>query len=446
MIKVIFYFLVISASVRRFILNKSRNYRKADLQCAVIKGYVKTEGSDDGSQPLTSWNAVHGETGWQIVQAYWTCRAMFGYKSGDWTKVEEDGKTMSKKEKASSGTEKNIFDERYFMPDPEQFIYQCCAENKEWQLVPTRSMVSSYVEFAKKPILYFSFFDLGLQLISEQNCVLESKDGFCKIELKAKPSNAHLISLSYELYRKEPDVEPSGDKAKRNERKNDGEEDYARMVFNSRAAEVFTFDIRFPRTGFYKLVIRGGPHTSGYRSLCEFRLICNQEMVGRSLLPIDCGKIGWGPGPTTKEAGLLLPSKPSGLIPVSTTDRKTDVKFQLRDMTEKYTAVVHGEVSGRRQKLDNSVHVQKIEHAHQLVVDVSLPDSGEYGLSIQHMDKKKQDSEWENVCHYLISTLTYKYEHVSKSYILHEVLKLQILFAVYFQLRMCLKYNDFITE
>ncbi|XP_060608341.1 uncharacterized protein LOC132760373 [Ruditapes philippinarum] len=29
------------------------------------------------------------------------------------------------------------------------------------------------------------------------------------------------------------------------------------------------------------------------------------------------------------------------------------------------------------------------------------------------MDKKKQDSEWENVCHYLISTLTYKYEHAN---------------------------------
>jgi hypothetical protein len=324
---------------------------------------------------------------------------------------------MSKKGKASPGTEKNIFDERYFMPDPEQFIYQCCAENKEWQLVPPCSIVSSYAKFAKKPILHFSFFDLGLQLISEQNCVLETKDGFCKIELKAKPSNAHLITLSYELYRKKADFELNGEKENGIEGETDDEEDFARMVFNTRAAEVFTFDMRFLRSGIYKLNIRGGPHTSHYQSLCQFKVVCKKGMVGRSLLPIDCGKIGWGPGPTAKEAGLLLPSKPSGLISVSTTDRKTDVKFHLRDMTEKYTAVVHGEVSGRRQKLDNSVQVQKIEHAHQLIVDVSLPDNGEYGLSIQHMDKKKQDSEWENVCHYLISTLTYKYEHVSKCFL-----------------------------
>ncbi|XP_060608340.1 lim and transglutaminase domain protein ltd-1-like [Ruditapes philippinarum] len=310
--------------------------RKAGLQCAVIKGYVKgiTNAGDDGSQILSSWNAVYGETGWQIVQAYWTCRAIFGYSSGKWTKVEEDGKTMSKKGKASPGTEKNIFDERYFMPDPEQFIYQC-AENKEWQLFPPCSIVSSYAKFAKKPILHFSFFDLGLQLISEQNCVLETKDGFCKIELKAKPSNAHLITLSYELYRKKADFELNGEKENGIEGETDDEEDFARMVFNTRAAEVFTFDMRFLRSGIYKLNIRGGPHTSHYQSLCQFKVVCKKGMVGRGLLPIDCGKIGWGPGPTAKEAGLLLPSKPSGLISVSTTDRKTDVKFQLRDMTEK---------------------------------------------------------------------------------------------------------------
>ncbi|XP_053384822.1 lim and transglutaminase domain protein ltd-1-like [Mercenaria mercenaria] len=384
--------------------------RKAGLQCAIVRGHVKAAGYEPGDEelPVGSWNAVYVESGWQIIHALWICRAVFGHNTGGWIKVEQDGKTMSKKEKASAGIEQNTFQEQFFMPNPEEFIYHCCASKAEWQLVSPHSVVSTKEEFVNKAFQHLPFFDIGFKLTSEPRCYLESKNGFCKIELKAKPANAHMIVLKYELFKKELDDDSNKTS------KTDEEVDIARMVFNSRAGETFIFDIRFPKTGIYKLVINGGPHKSASLRLCEFKLVCNQEMVDRNLLPLDCGKIGWGPGPVAVEAGLLMPSKPSGLIPVNEKEKKTDVKFQVRDMNESYTAVVHGEVGGRRKQLDDTaVDVQKNEQSRQLVVSVTIPDKGEYGLSIQHLTGQKLNNEWENVCHYLVSTLAYTPERAN---------------------------------
>ena len=360
----------------------------------------------DTTVPLSTWCAVYVEIGWQIVHPFWVCRALFGHNLGGWVKVEKDGKTMRKSETASKGVERNTFTERYFMPNPEEFIYECYAIEKDWQLVPPKSVVSSVEEFIEKAYLFPPFFGIGLTLTSDPKCVLYSKEGFCKISMKARTANAHMIVLKYELFRKEPDSDSYSSSYIGG--------DVARMVFNSRAGEMFTFDIRFPVTGVYKLVIYGGPHKSAALRLCEFKINCEQEMKGRSLLPIECDDIGWGPGPVSVEAGLLMPSKPSGLIPINEKDRKTEIKFQLRNMTEQYSAVVHGEVSGRRKQLeDSNIDIKKNKQLHQIIIVINIPDKGEYGLSIHHKDKKSRDKQGKNVCNYLVSTLAYKPEHVS---------------------------------
>jgi hypothetical protein len=383
--------------------------RKAGLQCNTIKGYVKAASYEPGDTtvPETAWCAVYVEMGWQIVHPFWVCRALFGHKLGGWIKVEKDGKTMRKTEKASHGVERNTFTDRYFMPNPEEFIYECCAIEKDWQLVSPQSCVSSVDEFIQKAYLFPPFFGVGFTLVSDPKCVLHSKDGFCKVEMKARTANAHMIVLKYELFQKETDSDSYSIF--------NTEGNVARMVFNSRAAEMFTFDIRFPETGVYKLVIYGGPYKSAALRLCEFKLICDQEMKDRNLLPIECDEIGWGPGPVSVEAGLLMPSKPSGLIPVNENDRKTEVKFQLRDMKEQYTAVVHGEVDGRRKQLeDKNIEIKKNKHLHQIIIIINIPGKGEYGLSIQHKESRSRDKQGKNVCNYLVSTLAYKPERVSK--------------------------------
>lgn len=206
------------------------------------------------------------------------------------------------------------------MPKPSEFLYECCALEREWQLVSEDEQVKSKSEFLVKPYLLPPFHGLGLKLVSEQKCKLESVNGMCRIEFKGKVSNAYLLNLTYELFRKDQ-VEDGNSK-----------QTIQRMVFNFRANENFIFDIRFPEKGIYKLVIFGGPYKSSALRICEFKIFCGKPLNGYKYLPLDGSKIGWGPGPATMQAGLLMPSKPNGLISVKKDKLMTSqIKFNIRD-------------------------------------------------------------------------------------------------------------------
>ncbi|XP_060608314.1 uncharacterized protein LOC132760351 isoform X2 [Ruditapes philippinarum] len=372
--------------------------RKAGLQCAVIKGYVKAAGYEPGNTivPEASWTAVHVECGWQLVHPFWICRALYGHNLGGWVKVEEDGKSIIQRERVSEGVVRNTFQERYFMPDPEEFIYECAAKDLQWQLA---SNVISKTRFIEMPYLLPPFFGIGFELINdsktESKCVLECKDGFCNIKLKRKPANAHMIMLSYELFLKDQDNGSENGCQK--------ESNMARMVFNSRAKEIFDFEIRFPTPGTYKIVIYGGPYKCPRLRLCEFKIICHKGLeANRALLPLECSKIGWGPGPVSVEAGLITPTRISGLIPVSKSEKKTTIKFHLQDLKKMFTASIHGEVGGQSKTFDVLVEIKSKEF-HQLQVAASIPTEGEFGLSI-HLKEQPERS----VCNYLLSTFVSK--------------------------------------
>ena len=206
------------------------------------------------------------------------------------------------------------------MPKPAEFLYECWPFEKDWQLVGSDKRVKDRKAFTELPYLLPPFHSLGLTLISEQKCVLNCDDGFCRIEFKAKAATAHMLNLQYELFKKDENNHPENT-------------NLTRMVFNSRANEHFVFELRFPVTGKYKLIIYGGPYKSPALRLCEFLIHCKKAVTNTPLLPLACDKFGWGPGPVSIEAGLLMPSKPSGLIPVNKNDKKltTEIKFQLRD-------------------------------------------------------------------------------------------------------------------
>lgn len=330
------------------------------------------------------------ESGWQIVHPYWICRALYGHNLGGWVKVERDGQTMHTKENASAGVVRSTFHDRYFMPDPAEFVYECCAIDTAWQLL--KEPVKSKAEFAEMPYLLPPFFGVGLKLTSEPKCEVDSKDGFCKIEMKGDPANAHMLVLKYELFLKSntTDTAEVGDQQ-------------SRMVFNLRAGDLFTFDIRFLNTGDYKLVVYGGPHKSPALRLLETKLVCNKQMAGRNLLPLSCPKIGWGPGPFSVEAGLLMPSRMSGLIGVSKVEKKAEIGFHLLDTKTEFSAYVHGEVDGRTKRIDDSITITKSDNDKHLKIIANIPDKGEYGVAINVKGKEER-----NVCNYLLSTYAFK--------------------------------------
>ncbi|WAR22476.1 HIL-like protein [Mya arenaria] len=395
--------------------------RKAGLQCAIITGLVKAARYEPGDTklPTTNWTAVYcGDFGWQIVHPFWICRALFGQNLGGWTKVEADGKSMRQQEKAAGGIVRNTFQDRYFMPKPSEFLYEAFPFQKDWQLVEPKAQLKTKEEFYKYPYLLPPFHGQALTLESEQSCVLETVNGFSRIQLKAKTTNAHMLNLQYELFKKDG-----------HDDSDDSKNVLARMVFNSRANEHFIFDVRFPRTGTYKLVIYGGPYKSTALRLCEVLIKCKQTMKDFDLLPLSCEHFGYGPGPVSMEAGLMMPTKPSGLIPVNKNDKKltTEIKFQIRDdfvKHEQYSAAIHGgEVGGRRAaKIDGSDFVKgvndesvsekehvsvKITTEYQLVITVRLPQEGEFGVTIHKAASVSGGLQEKAICNYLVSTLQY---------------------------------------
>ncbi|XP_052771202.1 lim and transglutaminase domain protein ltd-1-like [Mya arenaria] len=397
------------------------NNLELTLQCAIINGLVKAARYEPGNTklPTTNWTAVYcGDFGWQIVHPFWICRALFGNNIGGWTKVEADGKLMRQKEKAFGGIVRNTFQDRYFMPKPSEFLYEAFPFQKDWQMVKPEAHLKTKEEFYKYPYLLPPFHGQALNLESEQSCILETVNGFSRIQLKAKTTNAHMLNLQYELFKKDE-----------HDDSDDSKNVLARMVFNSRANEHFIFDVRFPRTGTYKLVIYGGPYKSTALRLCEVLIKCKQTMKDFDLLPLSCEHFGYGPGPVSMEAGLMMPTKPNGLIPVNTNDKKlsTEIKFQIRDdfvKHEQYSASIHGgEVGGRRaSKIDGSDFVKgvndesvsekkhvsvKITTENQLVITVRLPREGEFGVTIHKAASVSGEQQEKAICNYLVSTLQY---------------------------------------
>ena len=71
----------------------------------------------------------------------------------------------------------HTFQEHYFMPRPQHFIYECYAEDPQWQLLPDDVMVRSQRDFLEMPYLLPPFFGLALELVTEHKCSLTTTNG-----------------------------------------------------------------------------------------------------------------------------------------------------------------------------------------------------------------------------------------------------------------------------
>lgn len=289
--------------------------REAGLQCVVIEGVCKKfeheAGQLVGDESDDRWTALYVQHGgWQLVHPYWICKGMDGTGStlDDWIRreVENDGVSYARARKILDNYLRHWINEDFFMPRPEVYVYNCFADDIRWQLLPPDFTVQSREDFSKLPFLLPAFFRLGLTLLSAHTCMLKSEEGMCRIEIACEKDNAHRLSLNYELYLKESkssDIKLT-------------EEDLERLVLHSRQNKVFLFEIRFPIEGTYRLEIHGGYHNSHSVRLCQFQLQCTRRLQNCVTLPVSPDKLMWGPGPDSDEVGLLLPSRPTGLISV----------------------------------------------------------------------------------------------------------------------------------
>ena len=257
----------------------------------------------------------------------------------DWIRqeVENDGVSYARARKILYHYLRHWINEDFFMPRPEVYAYNCFADDTRWQLLPPEFTVQSREEFSILPFLLPAFFRLGLRLLTTHSCILKSENGTCRIEIACEKDNAHRLSLNYELYSKE---------AKSSELKL-APDDLERLVLHSRQNKVFLFEIRFPVEGTYRLEIHGGYHKSHSVRLCQFQIQCTKRLHNCVTLPVSPDKLMWGPGPYSDDVGLLLPSRPTGLISVYPIRQKSyDMnKIPEHFETSKFTFLLHKQIS-----------------------------------------------------------------------------------------------------
>lgn len=209
------------------------------------KGVDYRPGTPITSGPINhSWNAVHIDGSWQLVDSHWATRYLQSERNTPENLVYE-------------------YDDFYFLTEPSQLIYSHCPEEPSWQLVhPARS----HLDYEDYPLVKSFFFTVGMKFLRQDQGVLYTKKGILVLTLGyAKPA-AFTFKLSY------------GD----NMIENFKGIQLKRYVIQETAENRVSFYFRSPQEGNYYLTIfaqQVGERIrveNVYKAACEFKIVCDQ--------------------------------------------------------------------------------------------------------------------------------------------------------------------------
>lgn len=351
------------------------------------------------------------------------------------------------------------------MPAPEVFLHSNYPNDPRWELLSQEYTIESREHFLALPFLFPAFFRLGLRLVTAPSFTLHSIDGKCKIWIASEFKDAHRLVLTYELhlldtqYSKAEVLLPNLHRQVVNCRHNDG---------------LFYFEVIFPVEGVFKLEIHGGYYKSHSMRLCYFKLVCEERRSPFRYFPYYPDKLMWGPGPMCKDFGLVLPSKPTGIIKVYEQHKplaqepnppkqppaykSRNISFKLhadKSRNLEYSVEVHGyhpdlaeeianpldengklvDKNRKKRKKGSGVHPEenpdytfcaeclRVGRKKQLNITVVVPHEGEFVLVIKacpytieedRITKVYETELEEIVCVYLLRTIDETYREVSK--------------------------------
>ena len=280
------------------------------------------------------------------------------------------------------------------MTDPEDFIFVAYPTETKWQLLANPWSLQKFIDV---PYCRQSYFKNYVNIISKFSGKLYTDDGYCEVELTAK--DVEEFHMDYELYfnHKESGKEISGALQLNN------------YVFLNRSETKWKFGIRFPESGIYKLEIVGGRNSSE-SDLCYFKIFCDEAQENCKPLPVNPGRIGYGPSRDTELAGLRAKSHKDGFVKAAV-HKQIEFNFHLLRTINVKSELVHSTIP--KEQL---VHcVKQKQTGNNLNVLVSVPEQGEYALQMHA--QKKGEHEFKNVCNYLLSS-----EERKKKTRLYEVL------------------------
>ena len=256
----------------------------------------------------------------------------------------------------------------------------CFPDNPKWQLLHS---AWSKDHFISVPYCREAFFKDKLEIVGNPNCILKTVDGLTSVTLRPK-KGAKQICLTYELYLNTKESKQKLPRGVQLDR-------YVAIMNSERET---TFDLRLPVKGIYKLVILD----SNDEWVVFYKIICDLPKRKVQPFPVNT-EIGFGPGLKTETSGLCADTHKNGVIIVRET-QKVQVRFTLRKTVNVQTTLVHVNKSSEDLKKFVSHTIKNKE----LVVNVGIPNNGEYALQINSRDKGT-GHEYSNVCNYLLHSV-----------------------------------------
>lgn len=286
--------------------------RGSGLDCVLIEGVSKPSLTEPGVDlremfPDT-WTAVFVDGNWQLVHPFLVCKGIFWQDSviAEWInrEIKSVGKKRTEDIQRVKDLVKLIINEDFFMPNPEVFIHSNYSDDIRWQLLSPEFTLNSRDEFNSLPFVYPAFFRLGFRFISAPSSVIEAIDGKCKLWFSNELKKSHRLTLTYELHLLETNYQNTQILLPH----------LHKLVLHCRHNDLFYFEVRLPIQGVFLLDIKGGFHQAHFIKLCVIKILCDKPMNGFRYLPYSPDLLMWGPGPMCIDTGLVLPSRPTGVV------------------------------------------------------------------------------------------------------------------------------------
>lgn len=368
----------------RLLQNKQTTYAKifaiicsyAGLYCVVLTGYAKGRdfrpGDSFKGESNHSWNAVHIDDNWHLVDTKWAAMV-----------------------RNNNNSSVNVEDDIYFLTDPEQFIYSHWPHQTEWQFLPRKISLS---EFEELPFVKPYYFKTSVTLGWTEKPVIRANHGVVTWTLK----NAKPLKFGYKVIADNPENE-----------RNKGL-DLKMCMYQESKFDETNFIFRSPKAGtfiikFYAKGLEPEDQSKHLTEIVEYRVEVKEPAPDAAPLP-PCSHTVWGPGIRSKKLGLEAEYK-SGVV--TTLDPSVELNFQKTRQLKVLCKL-------RRRDVDDTIldRCLKVTNTDKISIKLCLPEPGEYGLDIL-VNQPRSQHTFCQACQYLILYLM----EDEKSAFVHEILR-----------------------
>ena len=204
------------------------------------------------------------------VHPLWVCKSLAGRRQGGWMTIESQGNFRNDVSNKDGGNVAYTFNDYFIFTNPDEFVYRHFPDDPNWQLLPEPISIDS---FLARSYCRPAFFINDFNIISDDQCELLSENGEpITVVIGYSDILASELVFGYELGQKLPENEVF----KNSSSKHHG--NYDRFVFVSKAKDRVSFEIRFAKTGIYKLRLFGGLYSEyGNKPpwIMDVKIVCN---------------------------------------------------------------------------------------------------------------------------------------------------------------------------